>query len=187
MPRWIQDVDDDLVRWFQAQHTRFLDTTLQNLTALGSTTVLALVSLFCLGLLLLDRHYTRAFLVAVVVVAAYSTTQGVKARVGRPRPVLEHPLKATASSASFPSSHASLAMTVYPVFALCLWQPATRLRRYALVSAILLALAVGVSRAYLGNHYLSDVIGGWVLGILFVLAFYGVDRRVGANNSSAAT
>jgi hypothetical protein len=88
MPRWIQGIDEELVRWFQAQHTRVLDTTLQNLTALGSTTVLALVSLYCLGLLLLDRHYQRAFLAVVVIIAAYYATQGVKAWVGRPRPVL---------------------------------------------------------------------------------------------------
>ena len=178
MPSWIQGVDEQLVRWFQAHHTRFLDNTFQNLTALGSTTVLVIVSLFCLGLLLLDRQYKRAFLAVVVLVAADRATHSVKAWVGRPRPILEHPVKPAVHSASFPSNHASLAMTVYPVFALCLRHSAKRSRHYVLLSAILLALVVGVSRLYLGNHYLSDVIGGWLLGILFVLAFYSLDRLV---------
>jgi undecaprenyl-diphosphatase len=176
MPSWIQGIDERLLRWFQEHHTPFLDFNLQNLTALGSTTVLAVFSLFFLGLLLLDRQYKRAFLVVVILVAAYSATQGLKSWVDRPRPILGHPARAAVSSASFPSSHASLAMTVYPVFALCLGYAAKRSVRYALPSAILLALLVGVSRLYFGNHYLSDVVCGWLLGILFVLAFHRADR-----------
>jgi undecaprenyl-diphosphatase len=69
-------------------------------------------------------------------------------------------------------------MTVYPVFALCLWRDTKRSQRYAVLSAILLALVVGLSRLYFGNHYLSDVIGGWLLGMLFVLAFGLVNQRL---------
>jgi undecaprenyl-diphosphatase len=176
MPSWIQGVDEQLMRWFQAHHTRFLDNSFQNLTALGSTTVVTVVSLFCLGMLLLNHQYKRAVVAVVVLVAAYYATQGVKAWVGRPRPVLEQPVEAGGSSASFPSSHASLAMTVYPMYALCLRHSAKQVRRYAVISAVLLALVVGLSRLYFGNHFLSDVIVGWLFGILFVLAFYLADR-----------
>jgi undecaprenyl-diphosphatase len=175
MPHWIQQVDDGVLRWFQENHTRFLDYNLQNITALGSTTVLAIFSVFFLGLLFLDGQYKKAVLAALVVVAVHLATEEIKSRVGRPRPVLGRPVR-TAQSDSFPSSHSSRAMTVYPVFALAMIPAGKRARSYALAAAFLLAVVVGVTRLYFGNHFLSDVLGGWLLGLFFVFVYYGANR-----------
>jgi undecaprenyl-diphosphatase len=187
MPGWIQEIDDQLLQWFQEQHTRFLDYNLNNVTALGSTTVLALVLLLALGTLLLAGQCKKAILTVIVIVGAYLATDEIKYHVARHRPVLAPVAKAKVDaraktdSPSFPSSHASLSMAVFLTLALCLRPPARSGQRswiftYAVLGALALASLVGVSRLYLGKHFLSDVAGGWLLGLVFALIFYLADR-----------
>ena len=90
---------------------------------------------------------------------------GVKVAVGRPRPVWPDPVD-TARQAAFPSGHA---MTAAVVCGLLLWL----LHRHGAgrtlwPAAVLLAgvsvVGVGLTRVWLGVHWLSDVVGGWLLG-----------------------
>jgi undecaprenyl-diphosphatase len=184
MPEWIQSIDDQVLHWFQEHHTKWLDYNLQQVTALGSTTVLGLLSLFVIGLLLLDRKLARAVLVAAILIGAFYATDAIKEAVARPRPVLGHSGKAASASASFPSSHASLSMTAFLVSVLCLRDLGRRagLRgacAYAVLWAFGLAVAVGVSRLCFGNHFLSDVIGGWLLGVGLAIVYLGGHRLTG--------
>jgi undecaprenyl-diphosphatase len=172
MPDWIQRIDERVLQWFQDHHSRFLDYNVQAITALGSTTLLAVLALFALGWLLLERRYLTVVLAALVFGGVYFATDGVKSLVARPRPVLGHAATPASPSYSFPSSHASLSMTVFGVLAMCLVHRARRYRVYALLWAVALTLVVGTSRLYLGYHYLSDVIGGWLLGFFCAALFY---------------
>ncbi|MGY0022131.1 phosphatase PAP2 family protein [Streptomyces sp. cg35] len=95
--------------------------------------------------------------------------QGLKAAVDRPRPVWRDPVD-SAHYAAFPSGHA---MTTVVVCGLVLWL----LRRYAagpvlwgaaLAVSVVSALGVGLTRLWLGVHWPSDVLGGWLLGALTV-------------------
>ncbi|MCW2989410.1 MAG: phosphoesterase PA-phosphatase related protein, partial [Solirubrobacterales bacterium] len=80
-----------------------------------------------------------------------------KDAMDRPRP--EHPLAGAAGS-SYPSGHAAYAMS-WIAIAVALNRAAPTLRRYAIpVVAVVIAVAVGLTRMYLRVHYLSDVLGG---------------------------
>ncbi|GGL86498.1 phosphatase PAP2 family protein [Streptomyces fumigatiscleroticus] len=104
--------------------------------------------------------------------------QVLKAVVDRPRPVWPDPVD-TAHYAAFPSGHA---MTATVVCGLLLWLlrrhgVARLLWRTALLLAAVSVLGVGVTRVWLGVHWTSDVLGGWLLGALTVTLAVAVHRR----------
>jgi len=92
----------------------------------------------------------------------------VKEVVGRPRPSLVDPV-ATAHGKSFPSGHAMSATVVYGAL-LMVFLPVIgrRYRPAVLVGAILLVAAIGFTRLALGVHFISDVLGGVVLGLAWL-------------------
>ncbi|GAA2430090.1 phosphatase PAP2 family protein [Streptomyces glaucus] len=104
--------------------------------------------------------------------------QGLKAAVGRPRPVWPDPVD-TAHYAAFPSGHA---MTAAVVCGLLLWLlhhygAGRAVFRAALAVAAVSVAGVGLTRVWLGVHWPSDVVGGWLLGALVVTLAVLVHRR----------
>ncbi|MEV8457241.1 phosphatase PAP2 family protein [Streptomyces sp. NPDC052095] len=111
--------------------------------------------------------------------------QGLKSAVGRERPRWPDPVD-SAHYAAFPSGHA---LTAVVGCGLLLWLlrrygAGPRLWRGALAVAGVSVVGVGVTRLYLGVHWLSDVLGGWLLGAalvgLSVAGFAWYERRGGA-------
>lgn len=94
----------------------------------------------------------------------------VKEAVGRARPSLVDPV-ATAHGKSFPSGHAMSSTVVYGAL-LMVFLPVIgrRYRPVVLGGAILLVLAIGFTRLALGVHFISDVLGGFVLGLAWLAA-----------------
>ncbi|MFD1657693.1 phosphatase PAP2 family protein [Streptomyces caeni] len=120
---------------------------------------------------LLWRYRARvlALWVAGAVALGALAQQSLKAAVGRRRPAWPDPVD-SAHNAAFPSGHA---MTATVVCGLLLWL----LRRYgargvvwrtALAAAVVSVLGVGLTRVWLGVHWPSDVVGGWLFGALLV-------------------
>ncbi|NEC88862.1 phosphatase PAP2 family protein [Streptomyces sp. SID12501] len=117
------------------------------------------------------RHSAWPLALWLVVACALGTVlqQGLKAAVGRARPVWPDPVD-SAHYAAFPSGHA---MTATVVCGLLLWL----LRRYGagrvlwcttVTVAVVSVVGVGLTRIWLGVHWPSDVLGGWLLGALVV-------------------
>jgi membrane-associated phospholipid phosphatase len=120
---------------------------------------------------LLWRRLPRLALFVVITAAGSSLLNAVvKTSVHRLRPVLTHPV-AQEPGSSFPSGHAQAAIVGYAVL-LLVFLPVLHgiWRRLAAAFAVLMVLAIGFSRIALGVHYLSDVVGGYVLGAAWVAA-----------------
>lgn len=148
----------------------WLAVSAEEVTSLGGVTVLALVTLVVCGFLLLARRYWTLLLVLVATVGGAGLNTLLKQLFSRPRPSVV-PHLTEVMTQSFPSGHAMLSATVYLTLGGLLAQLAERrrLKAYILGVALLLPFMVGLTRVYLGVHYPTDVVGGWVAGLAWAL------------------
>jgi len=146
-----------------------LDGLLEVLTAPGSWWFRALVFLPVLILLLRRRlWWTAAWLTSAVVLVGPLTSL-LKDYFGRVRPDFSEG-GARLDSLSYPSGHASGIATLVTVTLILAWPLlAGRARHWALAVGVALALLVGLTRMWLGVHFLSDVVGGWAVGVAWSL------------------
>ena len=137
------------------------------LSALGSPTG---VSVAIVLTLLALRRRSAAIVAIGVPLGAFLTDTLLKLLFHRPRP-LEAAIPLP-SSYSFPSGHATVAAATYLTLAVLLADRLGTRRAKTLCVALgaLLAIAIAGSRVYLGVHYLSDVVGGLVLGTAWAVA-----------------
>lgn len=160
----------------------WLELMARDITSLGGTAVLALVTLATVGFLLMTRKRGAAFLVVVSVFGGTALSTFLKFGFDRPRPDLV-PHGVEVSSASFPSGHAMLATVTYLTLAALLVQvqEQRRVQIYLLSCGVALSLMVGASRIFLGVHWPTDVLAGWSMGAAWALACasvaYGLQRR----------
>ncbi len=153
--------------WVQAHRMTGLTTLARLLTWSGSAPVV--VAAASLGAGWLWRFRRQGQLAAIYLVALAVTAGAVvliKIVVARRRPDTATLLGSPALDYSFPSGHTTDSAVTYVLFAVVAGLTMSRGRRLltALLTALLVGLAVGVglSRVYLGYHFLTDVIGGWL-------------------------
>jgi undecaprenyl-diphosphatase len=148
-------------------------------TALGSVSVLALVVCAVGGFLVLVRRWRTLALVVGSTVGGALVNSLLKSLFARPRPSVV-PHLTEVMTESFPSGHAMLSAIVYLTLGALLAQLVERhwLRVYLVVVGLLLTLLVGVTRVYLGVHYPTDVLGGWMAGLGWALLSALVARAV---------
>jgi membrane-associated phospholipid phosphatase len=159
----------DTLHRFAVTHAGFV-TTMQLISASGSALAWEVV-LAAVVIWLLWRRLPRLALFVVITGAGSSLLNTVvKSSVHRLRPVLTDPV-AREPGLSFPSGHAQAAMVGYGVL-LLVFLPILHgvWRTVAVATAVFMVLAIGFSRIALGVHYLSDVIGGFLLGAAWVAA-----------------
>ena len=161
---WDRRVSDAFIAWRTSGRSQFFWAV----TLLGNVAVLAALSVSAVVLLALWGERARAALVAGGMAIGWGISQAAKIIVDRARPPAADALIALPSSASMPSGHAFntlvfLGLLVYLVFRWRDGRAAAAAVSAAVVAAVVAGL-IGVSRVYLGVHWLSDVLGGWSLG-----------------------
>lgn len=134
----------------------------------GARTAVVLLSLTIVWLLL-RRLFRLGAYVAVTGVGLAVLDPGVKALVDRPRPLPDFAVT-SAPGPSFPSGHAMTSLVTYGVL-LLVFLPAIppRWRRPVIALAAVIVVVVGITRVALGVHYPSDVVGGWLLGSVWLM------------------
>jgi undecaprenyl-diphosphatase len=143
----------------------WMEEMARDITALGSYAVLSIV--FCAVVIYLFMAHRRAaaFWVLAAVGGGVLLSNVLKLVYERPRPDLV-PHAARVFTTSFPSGHATLSAIIYLTLGALLagLHGSLRFKVYFLSLAILLTIAVGISRVYLGVHYPTDVLAGWCIG-----------------------
>lgn len=148
----------------------WLTNTMENITSLGSAAVIVLITVIVVGYLLLQKKYYWMWLVIIATIGGALLVGGLKEIIGRTRPtVVTHLLQE--KSLSFPSGHSMMSAIVYLTQATLLSRIETnkKVKIYIISTALLLTILIGISRVYIGVHYPTDVLAGWVAGISWAL------------------
>lgn len=150
-PRWVQEMGRDA-------------------TALGGNGFVVLLTLIVTGFLLMSGRRATAVFMVIAVAGGFSASHLLKWVIARPRPEIVSHLSHVYTH-SFPSGHAMISAVVYLTLGAIMTTVVgrRRLKWYILSVAFLLTLIVGVSRVYLGVHYPTDVLAGWIAGIAWAL------------------
>ncbi|SCG34429.1 phosphatase PAP2 family protein [Micromonospora inositola] len=162
--------DHEAAEWFNglvAPH-HALVTVLQAVTDLGGRPVLIwLVTIAVVGLLIRRQSRLAVYLI-ITGVGGLILDPSLKALVGRLRPVVDVPIT-HAPGNSFPSGHALGSFVAYGAL-LLVFLPAMspRWRKPAIAIVAVLVALIGLTRIALGVHFVSDVIGGWLLGAVWL-------------------
>src|SRR5262245_48334341 len=158
---------------------RWMLSAALDITSLGSATVLGLTVFAVGGFLLLQGLWRRALFVVAASLGGWFLNSALKQLFQRPRPDVVPHLR-EAMSLSFPSGHALTSAAVYLTLgALSMHIAQRRLTKVYCMSMAMLATAlVGGSRLYLGVHYPTDVLAGWLLGLSWALLCWMIERSL---------
>jgi undecaprenyl-diphosphatase len=162
-------IDNAVLQWFAGHRTPVLTTVALQVTQLGTGIVLWTLMLVSAVFLWLTNHRYSAGLLLVGILGASVLNIALKDAFLRPRPTSVHPLTVVGST-SFPSGHAMVSFVAYAAVALLVsrLESGAVLRTITWLLALLLIAAIGVSRVYLGVHYPSDVVAGYLAGLAWI-------------------
>ena len=163
-------VDRPIVAWLAAHREPVLTTVMRTLSIVGSpVSASAVAVIVCAALAWRSRTWLPVATVAIGLAGFALAVTLVKLEVARPRPPLPYAVMAV-DGYSFPSGHALGVTTATLILAwtIARWLIHSWNGRIAVwMTAIVIIGGVGFSRVYLGVHYPSDVIAGWLLGAIW--------------------
>lgn len=179
-------MDLEIVKSVQSISNKFFDFVFSSLTHFGDE--IFFVCMFLILYWVVCKEY--AFKFSMFYVLSHFVNATIKSIVKRPRPwqaSSEVENKLQASGYSFPSGHsqsisAISTFVVYDIYKNKTIKRSTKIS--SLTFAILLCLIVGFSRLYLGQHYLTDVLTGFAIGIATILIFKFLESLISDNFKS---
>jgi undecaprenyl-diphosphatase len=174
----IVNFDSSIISYVQGLEAPLLTMIMKFFSFIGDTRAVIVTSLLTLVLLyMVFKHRSELILFSSVMLGATILFVLLKLFFHRARPDL-HRL-AEASNYSFPSGHATMACALYGVLTFILWRHiATSLgRTIFFLFGMMMILAIGISRVYLGVHYPSDIIAGYFISIFWLTLAIGFYQR----------
>ncbi|MFD2578597.1 phosphatase PAP2 family protein [Novosphingobium colocasiae] len=144
---------------------KWLLEAVRDVTGLGGVLLRNLFGLAAISALLFLRLRREAVLFALTVASGWLVNSLVKHLVGRARPEIV-PHLTEAGGNSFPSGHSFNSAVVYIAMALAFAALSSRaaVRHTVICAALVVSLAIAWTRVWLGVHWPSDVIAGWLGG-----------------------
>lgn len=148
--------------------TPWLTTFFRGFTHLGSAVAIIIITLSILSYFASKRDWRNFSLMFITVAGAGIISEILKLLINRERPI--RPWLISTTGFSFPSGHSLVSMVLYGYLAYLIYKrilPLPKVRQITLI-LMLFPFLIGFSRLYLGVHYLSDVLGGWLIGLIWL-------------------
>ena len=151
----------------------WLEEMMRDFTSLGGIGLLTFMTFAATTYLFITKRNFYAIYLLIVVTTGAILSNLLKIGFDRPRPDLV-PHDSITYMAGFPSGHSFMATVVYLTLGVILAETQSKiaLKLYLLCIALFLAVLVGISRVYLGVHWPSDVLAGWLIGAGWALMFW---------------
>jgi len=173
----IDQWDKFFLQYVLSGHTAFLDNFFLILTQLGNSSSVIIITVALAGWLIYKNKISTAKVLLLSVIGSALLGQILKHIIGRPRPEMA---LYRLDSFSFPSGHATSALALYGTIIYIVFKLIdSGLKRTAIIVCCgVMIFLIGFSRIYLGFHYLSDVLGGFVLaGVWLLLTLKFLKRK----------
>ena len=170
-------MDQAVLNFFVANRVEWLSFLMLIITYSGSyilaggLTILSFLSFF------IHKHKASAISLLISVGGSLTSVFILKNILQKARPLTE--ALYLESSSSFPSGHATIAMALYGFILYTLWKHNKHhLKNPLIIFLAILIPLIGLSRLYLGVHYLSDVLVGYIIGFIWVVISLYIKKKL---------
>ena len=170
--------DRDVTEWVADHRVDWLTTVFRVITTVGNTAAMTLIAVVA-TVVLWRRHRGLALTVLLGSASGWLLMQALKYGIARPRPPERFRVLAI-DTYSFPSGHAMMSALVLGLVAVAAWRTSGWVRAHPAILGLagIVSALIGASRVYLGVHWTTDVVAGWVIGALWVVAALTVGGAV---------
>ncbi len=171
-------VDHAIVRFIASVNApNWFEELMRDCTAFGGVLVLSMMTISVGVFLVIRKQYHALTFLLMAVVGATILSLSLKGFFHRDRPtILEH--RSHTMTSSFPSGHAMLSAAVWLTLAVMLarLEKSPFMRAYFIGVGLFISFLVGISRVWLGVHWPTDVLAGWMAGSIWAVLCYFMTR-----------
>jgi undecaprenyl-diphosphatase len=167
----IAGFDQPVLTWMVASRTPAFTTLVNGFTQTGGPIGMSIIAVVVTVILMRASRSVRPLILTVVAAAgSLAMTLAIKSLVGRDRPPLVEAVPPYEASASFPSGHTLNAIVITGILVYSILMVVNTRRAVWVTLSVggLYAILIGLSRVYLGHHWLSDVVGAWLVGLAWL-------------------
>ncbi|MGP0223329.1 phosphatase PAP2 family protein [Paenarthrobacter sp. NCHU4564] len=167
----VAGLDDPVLSAAKSVRSPELDVAVTAYTNIGGTVGMPLLATaIMVALALRRRSWTPVILMLAAGLGSLIITILGKPLFGRARPDLSDAIPPYEHSASFPSGHSlnSIVIAGIVAYLVILRLKTARARVLTIAVAVIFALTMGLSRVYLGHHWLTDVLAAWAIGVAWL-------------------
>jgi membrane-associated phospholipid phosphatase len=171
-------IDQNVLIFFANHRVEWISFVMMVITYSGSYLIVSSVTLLSAISFYVHKHTSRIFPFLVAVGGSAITTDLLKLIFQRARPPLNFMLYPE-TGFSFPSGHATAAMALYGFLFYIIWKHDKHYLKkpFMILLAVLITL-VGVSRLYFGVHYLTDVLAGYAVGLIWIFLSIKLHKHI---------
>jgi undecaprenyl-diphosphatase len=173
----LDQFDITIIHSLNQHHSPSMTTVMKTTSFMGNEAIIIL-GIILVILLITKKHSHEALVLTLMVTSAFLISTVLKSQTLRPRPSLEQLV--VVYDSSFPSGHALNAFIFYSLLAYFTYK-FTHSRKWTVLASLcagMLILLIGFSRMYLGVHYPSDIVAGYLIGFFWLGEFFLIKRSL---------